>query len=297
MRGAAPRTIYESSARRARRRSRRLFAAALAVLVLAAAGGTAALVLWRDGGARAGPRPAALTPSAPAAAPRTTALSSVEVRRGEQTRLRYRIDGAVDDTWTATLVVLAKDGGQVKAQRLGASVPAEGVHAVTVRAETLRLDLPAVLRQHHERGRPSPGSEDQHGQRRREQPAAAAARPPRARLVDRPWGRAAHGLILQVRRRMPVRAKPAGVGPVASCRTTLAERHGSRTHPGQDHCPADGFEDRGSHRTTSRSARPHLPTPAPAGVTSPDRAGPGGPWRACTRTRPRGGRRGTRRPA
>jgi Beta-lactamase enzyme family len=66
MRGAAPRTIYESSARRARRRSRRLFAAALAVLVLAAGGGTAALVLWRDGGAQAGPRPAALTPSAPA---------------------------------------------------------------------------------------------------------------------------------------------------------------------------------------------------------------------------------------
>src|SRR5665647_1701964 len=135
MRGAAPRTIYESSARRARRRSRRLFAAALAVLVLAAAGGTAALVLWRDGGAQAGPRPAALTPSAPAAAPRTTALSSVEVRRGEQTRLRYRIDGAVDDTWTATLLVLAKDGGQVKAQRLGTSVPA-GRSARTVTAWT-----------------------------------------------------------------------------------------------------------------------------------------------------------------
>ena len=33
----------------------------------------------------------------------------------------------------------------------------------------------------------------------------------------------------------------------------MAERHGSRTHPGQDHCPADGFEDRGGHRTTSRS--------------------------------------------
>jgi hypothetical protein len=59
-------------------------------------------------------------------------------RRREQARLRYRIDGPVDDTWTATVVVLAKDGGQVKAQRLGASVPAEGVHAVTVRA-----DLPA----------------------------------------------------------------------------------------------------------------------------------------------------------
>src|SRR5665648_771541 len=94
MRGAAPRTIYESSARRARRRSRRLFAAALAVLVLAAGGGTAALV------------------------------------------------------------VLAKDGGQVKAQRLGANgdgVDAFGRHG---RAETLRLDLPAVLRQHYERRRP-----------------------------------------------------------------------------------------------------------------------------------------------
>src|SRR5450756_1791724 len=74
----------------------------------------------------------------------------------------------------------------------GDGVDAFGWHG---RAETLRLDLPAVLRQH--------------GQRRREQPAAAAARPPRARLVDRPWGRAAHGLILQVRRGMPVRAKPA----------------------------------------------------------------------------------------
>jgi Beta-lactamase enzyme family len=128
--------VYVSAGRaRQRRRRRRLLTAALAVLVLAAAGGTAALVLWHDGGAQAGPRPAALTPSPSAAAPRTTALSSVEVRHGEQTRLRYRIDGAFDDTWTATLVVLAKDGGQVKAQRLGASVPAAGVHAVTVRAD------------------------------------------------------------------------------------------------------------------------------------------------------------------
>jgi hypothetical protein len=133
------RSVYVSAGRgRQRRRRRRLMTAALALLVVAAAGGTAAVALWRDGGAQAGPRPAALTPSPPAAAPRTTALSSVEVHRGEQSRLRYRIDGPVDDTWTATLVVLAKDGGQVKAQRLGASVPAEGVHAVTVRA-----DLPA----------------------------------------------------------------------------------------------------------------------------------------------------------
>jgi Beta-lactamase enzyme family len=139
MSGTTPRTIYESSGRRERRRrSRRLFAAALAVLVLAAAGGTAALVLYRDGGAQAGPRPAAATASPPAAAPRTTALSSVEVRRGAQTRLRYRIDGPVDNTWTATLVVLAKDGGQVNAQRLGASVPSAGVQAVT-----LRIDLSA----------------------------------------------------------------------------------------------------------------------------------------------------------
>lgn len=106
MSGAAPRTIYESSGRRERRRRRRrLLTAALAVLVLAAA------------------------------APRTTALSSVEVRRGEQTRLRYRIDGRADDAWTAMLVVPAKNGGQVEAQGLGASVPAEGVHAVTVRAD------------------------------------------------------------------------------------------------------------------------------------------------------------------
>src|SRR5450759_5680669 len=44
----------------------------------------------------------------------------------------------VDNTWTATVVVLAKDGGQVNAQRLGASVPSAGVQAVT-----LRIDLSA----------------------------------------------------------------------------------------------------------------------------------------------------------
>ena len=113
-------------------RGRRLLAAALAVLVLAAAGGTAAVVLWRDGGAQAGPRPAAATPSPPAAAPRTTALSSVEVHRGEQARLRYRIDGPVDDTWTATLVVLAADGGQVKAQRLATPHSGSAAHSVSV---------------------------------------------------------------------------------------------------------------------------------------------------------------------
>jgi uncharacterized protein GlcG (DUF336 family) len=108
------------------------------MLVVAAAGATAVVLLRQDDGAQAGPRSVAATPSPPAAAPRTTALSSVEVHRGEPAKLSYRVVGPVDGAWTATLVVLAADGDKVKAQRLGASALAEGVRAVTVRA-----DLPA----------------------------------------------------------------------------------------------------------------------------------------------------------
>ena len=45
---------------------------------------------------------------------------------------------------------------------------------------------------------------------------------------------------------------PTHVFPAKS----VAERHGSRTHPGREHRPADGFEDRGGHRTTSRPVGP-----------------------------------------
>ena len=135
MSGMAPRTAYESSGRRERRRRRRLFAAALAVLSVAAAGATAAIVLWPNGGAPAEPRPAAATPSPPAAAPRTAVLAAAEVHRGEQVRLRYRIDGQVDDSWTATLVVLTKDGGQVKAQRLAAPSADGAAQNVVIRAD------------------------------------------------------------------------------------------------------------------------------------------------------------------
>ena len=60
------------------------------------------------------------------------------MHRGEQSRLRYRIDGPVDDTWAAAVVVLAKDGGQVKAQRLAAPRLGSAAQSVTV-----RVDLPA----------------------------------------------------------------------------------------------------------------------------------------------------------
>jgi hypothetical protein len=136
MSGRAPRTIYESSAR-GRRRSRRLLTAALAVLVVAAAGATAAIVLWPSSEEQAEPQPAAATSSPPAAAPRSAALSSVDVRRGEQATLRYRVDGAVDGTWTATLVVLAPDGARVKALRLTAPNSGNAAQSVTV-----RVDLP-----------------------------------------------------------------------------------------------------------------------------------------------------------
>ncbi len=135
MSGMAPRTTYESNGRQERRRRRRLLTAALAVLVVAAAGVTAAVVLWRDGGQRAVPRPAAATPSPPAAAPHTAALTPAEVHRGARAKLRYRIDGAVDDAWAATLVVLAEDGERVKALRLAAPSPGGATHSVVVRAD------------------------------------------------------------------------------------------------------------------------------------------------------------------
>jgi len=67
-------------------------------------------------------------------------VGAVRCSRGTSTtraRIRYRIDGPVDEAWAATLVVLATDGRQVKAQRVDASVTALGSHAVTV-----RVDLP-----------------------------------------------------------------------------------------------------------------------------------------------------------
>ena len=39
----------------------------------------------------------------------------------------------------------------------------------------------------------------------------------------------------------------------------MAERHGNRTHPGREHRPADGFEDRAGHQTGSRSRRLNAP--------------------------------------
>ena len=131
----APRTAYESHGRRERRRRRRLLTAALAVLVVAAAGATAAIALWPSSEEQAEPRPAAAASSPPAAAPRTAALSSVEVDRGGEARLRYRIDGPVDETWTATLVVLAKDGGKVKAQRLAAPRAGGAAQSVVIHAD------------------------------------------------------------------------------------------------------------------------------------------------------------------
>jgi hypothetical protein len=55
--------------------------------------------------------------------------------RGDEARLRYRIDGPVDDAWTATLVVLAKDGGQVKAQRLTAPRAGGAAQSVVIHAD------------------------------------------------------------------------------------------------------------------------------------------------------------------
>jgi hypothetical protein len=56
------------------------------------------------------------------------------VYRGGEARLRYRIDGPVDDTWTATLVVLAQDGGKVKAQRLAAPRAGGAAQSVVIHA-------------------------------------------------------------------------------------------------------------------------------------------------------------------
>jgi hypothetical protein len=125
------------------RRRRRRLVAALVVLAVVVAVGSAAMVLLRGGRAGALPGSATATSSpsktasqAPAAA-RATVLAFAAVHAGEETRLRYRVDGAAGGL-SATLVVLAKDGTRVKTQRLGPSASSPGVHVVTV-----RFDLPA----------------------------------------------------------------------------------------------------------------------------------------------------------
>ena len=56
------------------------------------------------------------------------------MHRGAQTKLRYRIVGAVDDAWAATLVVLAEDGERVKALRLAAPSPGGATQSVVIHA-------------------------------------------------------------------------------------------------------------------------------------------------------------------
>ncbi len=155
------RTAYESAGRqKARRRRRRLLTAALVVLVVAASAATAFVALRPDGGAQAGPRSAAATPSPPAEAPRTAALSSVRIHHGEQAKLRYRIDGPVDDAWTATLIVLGADGVKVKAQRLGASATAAGVHAIAFRAALPAGHYTYVIHLRDQSGRTEAGARE-----------------------------------------------------------------------------------------------------------------------------------------
>ena len=50
----------------------------------------------------------------------------------------------------------------------------------------------------------------------------------------------------------------SGPGTELTEQAGVAERHGGRTHPGREHRPADGFEDRAGHRTGSRSAGPRI---------------------------------------
>ncbi len=111
--------------------------------------------------------------------------------------------------------------------------------------------------------------------------AATRKRPGASPRRSERRSRSPSGAVLS---RRPPLSRPATVPPPSPATTmlkhALAERHGSRTHPGQDHCPADGFEDRGSHRTTSRSAEVHLVTARRRGHAGP------GPRRRARRSRP-----------
>ena len=131
---------YRSRARRRRRRRRgAVLGALIAVAVVAAVAG-AAVVLLRGGEPGAG---ASVTPSlaeapSPAATPaRVAGLADLEVRRGDEATIRYRVVADAGTTTAVTLVVTDAGGAQVKARRLTADAPA----GPTLRA-AVRIDLP-----------------------------------------------------------------------------------------------------------------------------------------------------------
>jgi hypothetical protein len=134
------RTIYESAAGRRRRKARVAVIAGVAVLLLAAAA-IGAVLLVRDapgaaaggGGASASPVTSASSSAAPA---RLAGLADVEVRRGEEATIRYRVVTA-PKAMVVTLVVADAAGEQVKARRLtDAAAVGEWIQTA------VRIDLP-----------------------------------------------------------------------------------------------------------------------------------------------------------
>jgi hypothetical protein len=133
----AQRTVYESRTRQRSRRRRRAVLVGVLVAACAAVLVVAVITTQYGAGAGAGTRAAAASPSPTAGVPTqvsTVALGDVKVHRGEEARLRYRVDDPEGRTWAAKLQVLAASGDVVKTQGLGAAVTANKAHAVGFRA-------------------------------------------------------------------------------------------------------------------------------------------------------------------
>ena len=119
--------IYQSRARRRRRRRRGAVLGALVAIAVVATVAGAAVVLLRGGEPGAGPSvgaPAAGAPSPTAAPARVAGLADLEVRRGDEATIRYRVVAGEGTTTAVTLVVTDAGGAQVKARRLTADAPA-----------------------------------------------------------------------------------------------------------------------------------------------------------------------------
>ena len=134
-------TIYESRRRRRRRARVAALGALGAVTILAAVAVTTVALLRGDepGAGTAEPPSTVAAPPSPAVTPaRVAGLADLEVHRGDEVTIRYRVVADAGTTTAVTLVVTDAAGAQVKARRLTGDAPAGRELQVAV-----PMDLPA----------------------------------------------------------------------------------------------------------------------------------------------------------
>ncbi len=153
------RTIYVSRQRRRRARVAALGALSAVAVLAAVTVTTVALLRAGEPGAGTPETPAAVaaSPSPAGAPPRVAGLADLEVHRGDEVTIRYRVVADAGTTTPVTLVVTDAAGAQVKARRLTGDAPSGRKLKVAV-----PIDLPAgrytyALRLGEDDPAPSPG--------------------------------------------------------------------------------------------------------------------------------------------